>query len=195
MGLPQCGQSPALMPTLAATGCPQLGQVPVWTMGSFAAAALGLKHITNLRSFRRALAPGYPQPTPRRPKAIFSGHCLLRKSFRFVPIVFSGPIASEPKAWSKTRWDGLGQTTYNSHKSDSGEMRNQSGKVGTMCFRPSAVNHDRDIQQTTCPTCGMPVAAEAGTTSGTCPYCGEPIPPDSPDGFGNTDPSRDVRIL
>ena len=41
----------------------------------------------------------------------------------------------------------------------------------------------------------MPVAAEAGTTSGTCPYCGEPIPPDSPDDFGNTDPSRDVRIL
>ncbi len=69
------------------------------------------------------------------------------------------------------------------------------GEVGTMCFRPSAVDHDRDIQQTTCPTCGMPVAAEAGTTSGTCPYCGDPIPPDSPDGFGNTDPSHDVRIL
>ena len=40
----------------------------------------------------------------------------------------------------------------------------------------------------------MPVAAEAGVTSGTCPYCGDPIPPDSSDGF-QVDPAYSNRIL
>ena len=57
MGLPQYGHSPDVMPTLAATGCPQLGQVPIWTWGSLPATALGLKHMINLRSFRWAHAP------------------------------------------------------------------------------------------------------------------------------------------
>ena len=67
MGLPQYGHSPDVMPTLAATGCPQLGQVPIWTWGSFPATALGLKHMVNLRSSRRARAPDYLQPALRRP--------------------------------------------------------------------------------------------------------------------------------
>ena len=88
-----------------------------------------------------------------------------------------------------------GRTAYNPHKTDSGETRAQRGKVGTMCFRPSAVDHDPGTQQATCPTCGMPVAAEPGTTSGTCPYCGDPIPPDSSDGFGYPDHTHNVRII
>ena len=63
-----------------------------------------------------------------------------------------------------------------------------------MCFRPSAVDSNPDTQQGECPTCGMPVAAEAGVTSGTCPYCGDPIPPDSSDGF-QVDPACSNRIL
>lgn len=63
-----------------------------------------------------------------------------------------------------------------------------------MCFRPSAVSINSDTQQATCPTCGMPVAAEPGVTSGTCPYCGDPIPPDA---SSNTavDPAHNTRIL
>ena len=63
-----------------------------------------------------------------------------------------------------------------------------------MCFRPSAVTR-QDYDQITCPTCGMPVAADPDATSGTCPYCGDPIPPDSPDDFSKTDPSYNTRIL
>ena len=59
MGLPQYGHSPDVIPMLAATGCPQLGHVPVWTWGSLPATALGLKHMMNLRSSCRAHAPGY----------------------------------------------------------------------------------------------------------------------------------------
>ena len=88
-----------------------------------------------------------------------------------------------------------GRAAYNSRKVDSGEMQAQKGKVGTMCFRPSAVANDRSVQQATCPTCAMPVAAEPGTTSGTCPYCGDPIPPDTPSEMGSVDPAHDVRIL
>ncbi len=64
-----------------------------------------------------------------------------------------------------------------------------------MCFRPSAVDHGPNTQQTTCPTCGMPVEAEAGTTSGTCPYCGDPIPPDTDNGYDHTAPTHDTRII
>ena len=64
-----------------------------------------------------------------------------------------------------------------------------------MCFRPSSMDGNRDMQQTTCPTCGMPVAAEPGVTLGTCPYCGDPIPPDSPDIYSDIDPSHSTRIL
>ena len=73
-------------------------------------------------------------------------------------------------------------------------MRAQRGEVGTMCFRPSPVEK-KDVQMASCPTCGMPVAAEPGVTSGTCPYCGDPIPPQSPDDFSQIDPSHSTRIL
>ena len=63
-----------------------------------------------------------------------------------------------------------------------------------MCFRPSAVEK-KDAQMANCPTCGMPVAAEPGVTSGTCPYCGDPIPPQSPDDFSQIDPSHNTRII
>ena len=49
-----------------------------------------------------------------------------------------------------------------------------------MCFRPSAVAGESDqIQQGTCPSCGMPVAASVGIDAGTCPHCGKPIPTDA----------------
>ena len=73
-------------------------------------------------------------------------------------------------------------------------MRAQRGKVGTMCFRPSPVEK-KDVQMASCPTCGMPVAAEPDVTSGTCPYCGDPIPPQSPDDFSRIDPSYNTRII
>ena len=87
-----------------------------------------------------------------------------------------------------------GRPAYNSRESDPGETRTQRGKVGTMCFRPSAADTYPGAQQATCPTCGMPVAAEPGVTSGTCPYCGDPIPPDPPDNF-DVDPAYSTRIL
>jgi threonine dehydrogenase-like Zn-dependent dehydrogenase len=52
-----------------------------------------------------------------------------------------------------------------------------------MCFRPSAVSGSSNkggTQYTECPSCGQPVAANAGVTSGTCPYCYKPIPTNSP---------------
>lgn len=65
-----------------------------------------------------------------------------------------------------------------------------------MCFRPSAVKKDDSgMQQATCPTCGMPVMAEAGVSSGTCPYCGNPIPENPPEHFNDIDPSHTTRIL
>ena len=65
-----------------------------------------------------------------------------------------------------------------------------------MCFRPSAVSQDSsNIQTGTCPTCGMPVAAEAGVTSGTCPHCGEAIPAAPTGGLGDADASQGKRIL
>ena len=64
-----------------------------------------------------------------------------------------------------------------------------------MCFRPSAVTRNDNIQQANCPTCGMPVAAEPGVTSGTCPYCGDPIPADPTNADAPFDPSQNTRIL
>ena len=63
-----------------------------------------------------------------------------------------------------------------------------------MCFRPSTVKK-KDAQTANCPTCGMPVAAEPGVTSGTCPYCGDPISSQPPDDFSQIDPSYNTRIL
>jgi endogenous inhibitor of DNA gyrase (YacG/DUF329 family) len=59
------------------------------------------------------------------------------------------------------------------------------------------VQNDSDVVTGNCPTCGMPVAAEAGVTSGTCPYCGEAIPAQPASTFdpNNLDPSKSVRIL
>ena len=65
-----------------------------------------------------------------------------------------------------------------------------------MCFRPSAVSINDNTQRGTCPTCGMPVAADPGTQSGTCPYCGEPIPLSGPEGAERIqDPTNNTRIL
>ena len=63
-----------------------------------------------------------------------------------------------------------------------------------MCFRPNALTqNDSNTQIGNCPTCGMPVAAEEGVTSGTCPYCLETIP--APINLEDIDPSYSKRIL
>ena len=66
-----------------------------------------------------------------------------------------------------------------------------------MCFRPSAVTgvSDGRVQTGECPTCGQPVAANAGVTSGTCPYCGNPIPVGTPSETATSDSSQNVRII
>ena len=83
MGFPHFGQVPDVMPTLAATGVPQLGQVPIWTWDSPPATALGLKHMINLRSFRQAHTPGnLRRPSvgvsPRRPRRAPRFHIATR---------------------------------------------------------------------------------------------------------------------
>ena len=66
-----------------------------------------------------------------------------------------------------------------------------------MCFRPSAVDGIKrnNVQYGECPTCGQPVAANAGITSGTCPYCGNAIPADSAGQSAGHDPARNARII
>lgn len=68
-------------------------------------------------------------------------------------------------------------------------------KGTTMCFRPSAVDTNKNTQMATCPTCGMPVAADEGTTSGQCPYCGDWIPKDQSNDSDNFNPPQHTRIL
>ena len=95
------------MPTLAATGCPQLGQVPVWTWGSVPASALGLKHMINLRSFRRTHAPGHPQPTLRQPFTIASAECT---AFMLLPLVaaLAAPRLASARAIHSARVSAIG---------------------------------------------------------------------------------------
>ena len=66
-----------------------------------------------------------------------------------------------------------------------------------MCFRPSAVDgvNSNNAQYGECPTCGQPVAAQPGVTSGTCPYCGNAIPSGAPSESGSGDSSRNYRII
>jgi|GEM_PF-885851 len=65
-----------------------------------------------------------------------------------------------------------------------------------MCFRPSALNASgSQIETGTCPSCGQPVAADAGTTSGTCPYCGNPIPTNPTNEGDAQNPGNNPRIL
>ena len=65
-----------------------------------------------------------------------------------------------------------------------------------MCFRPSALmQNNANIVTGTCPTCGMPVAGEAGVTSGTCPYCGNAIPAELSENINPLDPASDIRVL
>ena len=67
-----------------------------------------------------------------------------------------------------------------------------------MCFRPSAVDgvKKNNVQYGECPTCGQPVAANAGVTSGTCPHCGNAIPSKSSDeGSSHGSSKHNVRIL
>ena len=59
-----------------------------------------------------------------------------------------------------------------------------------MCFRPHKLTMgDSSIQTGTCPSCGMPISAEAGVTSGECPHCHKPIPVEPESGTGGVDPS------
>ena len=65
-----------------------------------------------------------------------------------------------------------------------------------MCFRPSAVaGTEPQGQMGTCPSCGQPVAASVGITSGKCPYCDKPIPVDPKSDAGAADPVKNVKIL
>ena len=65
-----------------------------------------------------------------------------------------------------------------------------------MCFRPSAVaGTEPQVQMGTCPSCGQPVAASVGITSGKCPYCDKPIPVDPKSDAGVADPVKSVKIL
>ena len=45
-----------------------------------------------------------------------------------------------------------------------------------------------------CPSCGQPVAVNAGVTSGTCPHCGNAIPAKSPSNASHEN-IYNVRIL
>ena len=45
-----------------------------------------------------------------------------------------------------------------------------------MCFRPSPVHQDSNMNYSECPTCGQPIMSQPGVESGECPYCGKPIP-------------------
>ena len=66
-----------------------------------------------------------------------------------------------------------------------------------MCFRPAAVDgyDNRSVEVGECPTCGMPVAANIGTTSGICPYCGNSIPPGTPYEIVPPEHGQNVRII
>lgn len=65
-----------------------------------------------------------------------------------------------------------------------------------MCFRPSALaGNEPQVQQGTCPSCGMPVAASVGIDSGKCPHCGKPIPADTKGDAGATDAGKNSKIL
>ena len=63
-----------------------------------------------------------------------------------------------------------------------------------MCFRPSAVmgTVEKNVQYGECPTCGQPVAASVGITSGKCPHCENPIPIES---TGNITAKQNKKIL
>ena len=84
-------------------------------------------------------------------------------------------------------------------KSENGSRADrQHVKEGfTMCFRPSAVDGVKktNVQYGECPTCGQPVAANAGVTSGSCPYCGNAIPSDAATSSGHQSSDRNVRII
>lgn len=78
------------------------------------------------------------------------------------------------------------------HRSPVGDER----KKDCLCFRPSALTQDdSNVKTGTCPTCGMPVAAESSVTAGVCPYCGDPIPAAPPEDSGDLDSPGNVRIL
>jgi len=65
-----------------------------------------------------------------------------------------------------------------------------------MCFRPSALaGNEPQVQMGTCPSCGQPVAASVGITSGECPYCRKPIPAKSTSDVGVVDPAKNAKIL
>ena len=46
---------------------------------------------------------------------------------------------------------------------------------GIIAIDPRVLNPNLVPGFFNCPTCGMPLAADKGTTSGMCPYCGENI--------------------
>jgi len=65
-----------------------------------------------------------------------------------------------------------------------------------MCFRPSAVDgtKNNNIQMGICESCGQPVAASIGITSGTCPHCGNVIPA-KPSPSQSSHSQHNVKIL
>ena len=65
-----------------------------------------------------------------------------------------------------------------------------------MCFRPSAMAaNSPQVQSSTCPSCGQPVAASIGISAGNCPYCGKPIPTEPGSDAGVVDPKKNAKIL
>ena len=66
-----------------------------------------------------------------------------------------------------------------------------------MCFRPSAVDgvKKNNVQMGECPSCGQPVAANAGISGGTCPHCGNAIPSQTNTSQGQQDSRQNVKIL
>ena len=65
-----------------------------------------------------------------------------------------------------------------------------------MCFRPSPVAmNEPQVQMGTCPSCGQPVAASIGISSGKCPYCDKSIPTNPQSDAGDADPAKNAKIL
>lgn len=66
-----------------------------------------------------------------------------------------------------------------------------------MCYRPSWVAGPNDqFNAGKCPSCGMPVAAAIGITSGNCPHCGKLVTLETAHPLSKSDfPSKPKGIL
>ena len=63
-----------------------------------------------------------------------------------------------------------------------------------MCFRPSTVSYNNNLQNMTCPNCGEQIAVEPGVTEGTCLNCKCFVTQDPADAYG-FDPNQNYRVL